>query len=132
VAKGKTVPWWTETLKIMRKRTNALRRRYQRTTSNDELRQNRKNQYTKAKKEYQAAITTEKIRSWKQYCTTTSPNNPWNEVYKIANNRTRSKQMITILQKSDETKTDTMIEALQLMLDQLVPEDNHKEDTTYT
>jgi len=86
-AKGKTVPWWTETLKIM-KRTNALRRRYQRTTNNEELRENRKNQYTKNKKEYQAAINREKIRSWKQYCTTTSPNNPWNEVYKLANNKT--------------------------------------------
>jgi len=103
-AKGKTVPWWTETLKIMRNRTKALRRLYQRMTSNDELRENRKNQYTKAKKEYQAAIKREKIRSWKQYCTTTSPNNPWNEVYKLANNKTRSKQMIT-LQKLDGTKT---------------------------
>ena len=29
--KGKTIPWWTESLTIM-KRTNALRRQYQRTT----------------------------------------------------------------------------------------------------
>ena len=62
---------------------------------------------------------------------TTSPNNPWNEVYKLANNKTRSNQMITTLQKSDGTKTETMIETLQLMLDQLIPGDNHKEDTTY-
>ena len=39
--------------------------------------------------------------------------------------------MITTLQKSDGTKTETMIETLQLMLDQLIQEDNHKEDTTY-
>jgi len=38
--KGKTIPWWTESLRIMRKRTNALRRRYQRTTNNQELREN--------------------------------------------------------------------------------------------
>ena len=71
--RGKTVPWWTETLKLMRKRTIAMRRRYKRATSNEELRENRKNQYTKAKKVYQATIKTEKIRSWKQYCTTTLP-----------------------------------------------------------
>jgi len=53
--KGKTIAWWTESLKIM-KRTNALRRRYQRTTNNEEHRENRKNQYTKANEEYQAAI----------------------------------------------------------------------------
>jgi len=60
--KEKTIPWWTELLNIMRKRTNAMRRRYQRTTNNEELRENRKSQYTKAKKEYQAAINREKIR----------------------------------------------------------------------
>jgi hypothetical protein len=59
----------------MRKRTNALRRRYQSTTNNEELRENRNNQYTKAK-EYQAARKREEIRPWKQYCTATSPNNP--------------------------------------------------------
>jgi hypothetical protein len=49
-----------ETLKITRKRTSALRRRYQRTIRNEELRDNRKIEYTKAKKEYQAAIKREK------------------------------------------------------------------------
>ena len=29
--KGKSVPWWSTTLKLMRKRRNALRRRHQRT-----------------------------------------------------------------------------------------------------
>ena len=60
-------------------------------TSNDELRVNKKIQYTKTKKEYQGAIKREKIRSWNQYCTTTSPNNPRNEVYILAYNKTRSK-----------------------------------------
>jgi hypothetical protein len=113
----------------MRKRKNALRRRYQRT-SNEEQRENRKNQYTKDKKEYQAAIKKE-IMSWKKYCTTTSPKNPWNEIYKLANNKTRSKQIITTIQKPDGTKTETMTETLQLILHKLIPEDKHKEDTPY-
>jgi hypothetical protein len=52
----KSVPWWTVELTIMRKRTNALRRRYQRTTNNNELRESRKNQYQEEKTKYQAAI----------------------------------------------------------------------------
>jgi multidrug efflux pump subunit AcrB len=40
--------------------------------------------------------------------------------------------MITTLQKPDGTKTEAMIETLQLIQNQLIPEDNHKEDTTYT
>ena len=43
--KYKSVPWWTEELTLMTKRINGLRRKYQRTTNNDELRESRKNQY---------------------------------------------------------------------------------------
>jgi len=37
--------------------------------------------------------------------------------------------MITALRKSDGTKTETMTETFQQMLDQLVPEDKYKVDT---
>jgi hypothetical protein len=37
VIKKTTVSWWTEELKVLRKTTNALRRRYQRTTNNENL-----------------------------------------------------------------------------------------------
>ena len=83
----------------MRKRTNALRRLYQRTKNNNKLRESRKNQYTKANTEYQPAIREDKIKSWKQHSTATSPSNPWNEVYKLASGKTRNKETITTLQK---------------------------------
>ena len=67
----------------MRRITNALRRRFQRTLNNDELRENRKNQYIEEKKKYQAEIRKEKINSWKHYCNTTYPGNPWNEAYNL-------------------------------------------------
>jgi len=38
----KSGPWWTDSLTIMRKRINALRRLYQRTINNEELRKSRK------------------------------------------------------------------------------------------
>ena len=40
--KKTTVSWLTEELTVLRKRTNALRRRYQRTTNNENLREERK------------------------------------------------------------------------------------------
>ena len=49
----------------------------------------------------------------------------------LAINKTRSKQKITTLQRPDGTKTETMKETLQLMLDQLIPEDKLKEDTPH-
>jgi len=61
--KNKTVPWWTVELTLMRKRMNALRRRYQRTTNNEGLRESRKNQYHEEKTKYQTAIKKGKIES---------------------------------------------------------------------
>ena len=60
------------------------------------MRKSRKKQYNKAKAEYQAAVRKEKSRSWKEYCTMTSPSNPWNEVYKLASNKLRNKAMMTM------------------------------------
>jgi hypothetical protein len=69
--KGKSVPWWTDSLTTQRNRTNALSRRFQRTTNTEGLRQNRKNRYLEGKRKYQAAIGREKLNLWKPYCTTT-------------------------------------------------------------
>jgi len=79
----KSVPWWTEELTILRKRTNALRRRQQRTRNN-ELRERRKLQYLEGKAQYATTFKREKLRSWKEYCNITTAANPWNEVYKLA------------------------------------------------
>jgi len=59
----KSVPWWTEEITILQKRTNALWRIYQRTRNNDELREKRKTQYFEGKANYAATIKKEKSRS---------------------------------------------------------------------
>jgi len=80
----KTVPWWTQELPVLRKRTNAQRRLYQRTRNNDDLREKRKAQYSEGKAKYAATIKREKIRSWKEYCNMATAANPWNAVYNLA------------------------------------------------
>jgi predicted nucleic acid-binding Zn-ribbon protein len=60
--KQKSVPWWTKELTIKRKRLNALRRLYQRTENNYELREHRKNIYHEEKTKYQAKIKKGKIK----------------------------------------------------------------------
>lgn len=47
----KTLPWWTGELTLRRKKTNALRRRYQRTKGNEQLREERRKRYVEGKKE---------------------------------------------------------------------------------
>ena len=113
----KPVPWWTEELTILRKRTNVLWRRYQRTRNNEELRERHKAQYFKEKTKYAATIKRKKSRSWKEYCNTTTSVNPWNEVYKLAAGKRNSSTQITTLWKPDGSLTADTKETLHLMLD---------------
>ena len=53
---NRSVPWWTEELTVMRKRTNALRRRFQRTRNNEGLMEQRKTSYLEEKVRYEATI----------------------------------------------------------------------------
>jgi hypothetical protein len=125
----KSVPWWTDELTILRKRTNTLRRRHQRTRNNDELRERRKVQYLEGKAQYAATIKREKLRSWKEYCNITTAANPWNEVYKLAAGKRRHYSLFTFLRKPDGTLTTDMEEPVKLMLEHFTPEDNAQDDS---
>jgi hypothetical protein len=126
---NKSVPWWTDELTVMRKKTNALRRRYQRTRKHEGLREQRKTTYLAEKARYEATIKREKIRSWKEYCNLTTSSNPWNEVYKLAAGKRRNITQITTLRKPDGSLTEDLKETLQLMLEHFTPEDKEEDDT---
>jgi hypothetical protein len=129
--KQKSVPWWTAELTIKRKRLNALRRLYQRTKNNEELRDNRKKAYYEERKEYVTTIKTEKTKSWKEYCNLTPHTNPWNAIYKLAANKTRGSQMLTTLKRQDGTNTTNIEETVKMMAEHLIPKDDDTDDTEY-
>ena len=116
-ATHKSVPRWTTDLTVKRKRTNALRKLYQRTKNNVELGETRKIQYLESKATYSASIKKEKIRSWKEYCNMTTATNPWNMVYKLAVGKRHDSTIITTLRKPDGTLTASTKETLSLMID---------------
>jgi hypothetical protein len=60
-SKKKSVPWWSVGLTAMRKKVNTNRRLYQRTRSNEVLRERRKAIYMDANRTYQAEI--KKVKS---------------------------------------------------------------------
>jgi hypothetical protein len=78
----------------MRKRINALRKRYQTTTNNEDLRESRKNQYHEEKTKHQATIKKGKIKSWKEFCNLTPSTNTWNAVYKLASNKVKRSETV--------------------------------------
>jgi hypothetical protein len=46
----KSVPWWTQSLTILRKRVNTQRRKFKRTKRNNDLRDHREEQYLTTKR----------------------------------------------------------------------------------
>ena len=135
-ATGKTtnirsIPWWTGELTVMRKHTNTLRRRYQRTRLNEGLREQRKTRYLEEKARYEATMRREKLRSWKAYCNLTTSSNPWNKVYKLAAGKSRTITQLPTLRKPDGSQTLDLTDTLQLMLEHFTPEDKEEEDNDY-
>ena len=127
----KSVPWWIQELTIVRKRTDALRRRHQRTRNNDELRERRKLQYLEGKAQYAATIKRETLRSWKEYCNITTAANPWNYVGKLAAGKRRYYSLFTSLRKPDGSLTTEMEETVKLVLENFTPEGNVQDDSEF-
>ena len=127
----KTVPWWSSDLTVLRKKTNALRRLYQRTINDEALREKRKTHYYECRATYSATIKQAKIRSWKDYCNTTNDNNPWNAVYKLATGKFYTNTQITTLKKPDGSFTADSKETLGLMMETFTPEDNKMDDNEH-
>jgi len=112
----------------MRKRLNALRRRYQRTTNNENLRTHRKAQYLEGKAMYASTMKIEKFSSWKAFCNLTPANNPWNKVYKLVAGKKKLKTHLTTLRKPYGTQTKDTADTMRHMLEHFTPEDNNKDD----
>ena len=123
----KSVPWWTDSLTIMRKRINALRL-HQRTRNNEELRESRKHKYLEEKKKYQYEIRKEKLNSWKEYCNVAASLNPWSHAYKLATGKVRTNSIMTTLRKPDGTVTSSILETMNSMLDHLITDDGEEEN----
>jgi len=99
--------------------------------NNESLFEIRMTQNTIAKSVYQTSVRKENARSSKEYCTTTSPNNQWNEVYKLASSNTRSETKISTLPKPCGTNSESIDYNFRFVLDKLIPNDNPQDDTDH-
>jgi hypothetical protein len=120
--------WWTRELTIHRNKLNAIRRRYQRTKHDNNLRKARKHQYLLEKRKYEATLRKTKIQSWKQYCNVTTSSNPWNAVYKLASGKIKSRSLLSTLKKPDGTVITDTGDTMRFMIDSFTPEDDEETD----
>jgi hypothetical protein len=108
VTKERKVPWWTGELTLLRKRALALRRRYQRTRNDDNMRHERKLRYQEEKRLYQAKLQEEELKSWKEFCSHTTGSNSWNAVYKLVSGKLQSKTTLSTLKTQNGTYTSAI------------------------
>lgn len=73
--------WWTNDLKIQRNKVSALLKKYNRTKETIDM-----INYKKHRAIYKKAIQTQKIRSWRKFCTTTQ--DKFGTLFKIIGNKT--------------------------------------------
>jgi hypothetical protein len=122
------MPWWTKELTVMRKKIKAVRRQYQQTKHDSNLREGRKQQYLQEKRKYEAKLRKTKMHSWKQYCNVTTASNPWNAVYKLAIGNIKSCSSLSTLRKPDRTVTTDTADMTRFMIDSLTPEDEETDN----
>jgi hypothetical protein len=118
-------------LTIMRKKINAIRRRYQRTIQDSNLREIRNDQYLQEKRKYEATLRKAKIQSWKQYCNATMSTNPWNTVHKLATCKLKICSTLSTIRRPDGRATADMAETINVMMGHFTPADEKETDNDY-
>jgi hypothetical protein len=129
--KERSVPWWNGDLTLLRKKSLALRRRYQRTRNDVNLRQQRRLQYQEGNRLYQEKLRQAKINSWKDFCSRTKECNPWNAVYRLAFRKLQNKTTLATLMTPSGAYTTDIEGTVNQMMDQFIPEDNEGSDKAY-
>jgi hypothetical protein len=127
-SKERSMPWWNKQLATLRKKALAMRRRYQRTTNNTGLRQERRLRYQESNRTYQAKLREAKLKSWKDFCSGTQSSNPWNSEYRYMAGKIRGTLTLSTLKTNNNTHTADIQSTLNQLMDYFIPEDSTSSD----
>ena len=103
-----------------------MRRRFQRTKNDYNLRLERKQQDQECNRIYQTKLREEKLQSWKDFCsnTNTESSNSWNGVYRYVAGRLRKKLILTTLKTGNTNYTTDIQSTINQIIEHFVPEDS--------
>uniref|UniRef100_A0ABD2WD10 Reverse transcriptase domain-containing protein n=1 Tax=Trichogramma kaykai TaxID=54128 RepID=A0ABD2WD10_9HYME len=129
--KYKQQAWWTGSLRIAKKKTERLRRRYVASMteggSSQSIEQARR-MYRIQRRRYQKEIRTTKKESWQSFVTKVSSENVWGFPYKIGAGKVKQRQPLSSLRRQDGSMTQSWAEIAKELLDALVPDDSPRSD----
>lgn len=121
-ARRKMVPWWTDHLSEIKRRTYAARRRYQQE-QNLQRRLEMKTAYLCICRNYKHTAKTTRLRSWRKFVADSSKENPFGLPYRICNDKCSPKTTMSNIRHATGY-TRTWEESAQALLDGLFTNSN--------
>ncbi|GBM25718.1 hypothetical protein AVEN_241990-1 [Araneus ventricosus] len=131
VIKHLRVPWWDSELEVNRKKTRALRSRYQRCRREEE-RSMRRIVYKKQEADYKWLIKLKCRASFELFCQQLVANNTFDLPYKIATGKIRKQTVLQSVKTSNGQYTNTIEETIQTIVQALFPTDDSTQETHTT
>ncbi|XP_023212067.1 uncharacterized protein LOC111614926 [Centruroides sculpturatus] len=95
--------WWTEELDKQRKMTNKIRKRYQRSITNEQ-KQKLKEEYRKQLRNYKKLINTTRSKAWKEFCNESNNRGPWELPYNLVIRKKKNSKFQTFYRKQEHMK----------------------------
>ncbi|XP_023241937.1 uncharacterized protein LOC111640169 [Centruroides sculpturatus] len=120
--------WWTNNLSEQQKNVRKLRKKMTRAR-NDELRNNHKEEYRKALKEYKKDINSTHIEAWRDFCGKELRRNPWNVPYRVIFNKMRKCQVPNLIGGNGNNPELDIIENTRRILQFHFPIDDKTKDS---
>ncbi|GBO39496.1 hypothetical protein AVEN_212383-1 [Araneus ventricosus] len=128
VIKHLRVPWWDSELEVNRKKTRALRSRYQRCRREVE-RSMRRIVYKKQEAHYKWLIKQKCRAFFELFCQQLVANNAFVLPYKIAAGKIRKQTVLQSVKTSNVQFTNTIEETIQTIVQALFPTDDSTQET---
>ncbi|GBL97235.1 Retrovirus-related Pol polyprotein from type-1 retrotransposable element R1 [Araneus ventricosus] len=122
------VPWWDGELEVQRKKTCALRTRFQRCRNPTE-RPLRRELYKREAARYRFLIKQKSRLCFEAYCTEVSEIHPFQLPYKLAAGKLRTATILHCVQRPDGSFTKSMAETVDTIVTGLFPLDDSSSET---
>ena len=117
----RSVPWWTPELTHWKRRCAAMRRCAQRTRD-PVVKDLRRREYRRLRREYTKRIYRAKIASWRTFVTTVGNETPYGLVYKLLRVRIAPETALANLRLAPDVYTSSWADTSMALLDALIPD----------
>ncbi|GBM15918.1 Retrovirus-related Pol polyprotein from type-1 retrotransposable element R1 [Araneus ventricosus] len=119
------VPWWDLELELQRKKTRALRFRYQRCKQDIE-RQHRRSLFKREEAKYRWLIKVKSRDSFEKLCVLLTGSNPFDLPYKLATGKCKKKIIYNTVFDQHGNKTKSIEETIAAIVHKLFPQEEEQ------